>query len=186
MYRFKLDELESAAKLVYEVVPPTPQYAWPKLRSAPVAGVWVKHENHTPTGAFKVRGGIVYLDNLRRSTPEIPGIVTATRGNHGQSISFAASRAGVPATIFVPRGNSPDQNASMAAFGATVVEFGRDFDEAKHEAHRVAAEKACISCRHSTGTSSPESPVTRLSFSTQSAIWTRSMSESEWAPESAA
>ena len=141
MYRFKLDELESAAKLVHEVVPPTPQYAWPKLRKRTGCRVWVKHENHTPTGAFKVRGGIVYLDNLRRSTPEIPGIVTATRGNHGQSISFAASRAGVPATIFVPRGNSPDQNASMAAFGATVVEFGRDFDEAKHEAHRVAAER---------------------------------------------
>ena len=138
---FELGELENAAKLVHQVVHPTPQYAWPKLRHRTGCRVWVKHENHTPTGAFKVRGGIVYLDNLRRANAGIHGIVTATRGNHGQSISFAASRAGVPATIYVPHGNSPDQNASMAAFGATIVAFGRDFDEAKHEAHRVAAER---------------------------------------------
>ena len=138
---FQLDELEQAAERVHRVVLPTPQYAWPKLRRRAGCTVWVKHENHTPTGAFKVRGGLVYMDRLLRSEPHVPGVVSATRGNHGQSISFAAARAGIPATLYVPFGNSPDQNASMASFGATVVEFGKDFDEAKHEAHRVAAER---------------------------------------------
>ena len=101
--------------------------------------MWVKHENHTPTGAFKVRGGLVYLSRLRQTDPTIAGVISATRGNHGQSIAFAAARAGVPATIYVPRGNSADQNSAIAAFGAKVVEFGRDFDEAKHEAFRIAA-----------------------------------------------
>lgn len=133
-----LEELDRAAGLVYQVMAPTPQYAWPKLRSRIGCNVWVKHENHTPTGAFKVRGGLVYMDRLKKAQPGVPGIVTATRGNHGQSISFSAGRAGIPATIYVPHGNSPDQNASMSTFGARVVEFGKDFDEAKHEAHRVA------------------------------------------------
>jgi threonine dehydratase len=134
-----LEELDRAAALVYQVMAPTPQYAWPKLRTRIGCNVWVKHENHTPTGAFKVRGGLVYMDRLKRAQPSVPGIVTATRGNHGQSISFSAGRAGIPATIYVPHGNSADQNASMSTFGARVVEFGKDFDEAKHEAHRVAA-----------------------------------------------
>ncbi len=134
-----LSELQAAALLVREVVPPTPQYAWPKLEARAGCTVWVKHENHTPTGAFKVRGGIVYLDRLRRAQPHTPGVISATRGNHGQSIAFAAQRAGIPAVIYVPRGNSPDQNSAIAAFGARVVEFGADFDEAKHEAFRVAA-----------------------------------------------
>src|ERR1700704_4949264 len=134
-----MDELESAAELVHRVVPPTPQYAWPKLCRRAGCTVWVKHENHTPTGAFKVRGGIVYLDRLMRSAPKVAGLVSATRGNHGQSISFAAARAGIPATIYVPYGNSPDQNTSIGSFGARVVEFGKDFDEAKYESHRVAA-----------------------------------------------
>jgi threonine dehydratase len=138
---FELGELEQAAELVHKVVLPTPQYAWPKLAQRAGCTVWVKQENHTPTGAFKVRGGLVYLDRLVRAQPRVAGVISATRGNHGQSISFAAARAGVPATIYVPHGNSPDQNASMAAFGATVVEFGRDFDEARHEAHRVARER---------------------------------------------
>ncbi len=136
---FDLRELESAAELVYRVMPPTPLYAWPKLQRRAGCSVYVKHENHTPTGAFKVRGGIVYLDRLCRAQPNIPGVISATRGNHGQSIAFAAARAGIPATIYVPVGNSPDQNSAIAAFGARVVEFGRDFDEAKHEAFRVAA-----------------------------------------------
>jgi threonine dehydratase len=134
-------ELEQAAELVHKVVLPTPQYAWPKLAQRVGCTVWVKHENHTPTGAFKVRGGLIYLDRLVRAQPRVAGIISATRGNHGQSISFAGARVGVPAVIYVPHGNSPDQNASMAAFGATVVEFGRDFDEARHEAHRVAGER---------------------------------------------
>jgi threonine dehydratase len=137
--RFELAELERAAALVYKVMSPTPLYAWPKLKQRAGCTVWVKHENHTPTGAFKVRGGIVYLDRLRREHPEISGVISATRGNHGQSLSFAAARAGVGATIYVPNGNSPDQNSAIAAFGAKVVEFGRDFDEAKHEAFRIAA-----------------------------------------------
>ncbi len=132
-----IEELDQAARLVYRVIAPTPQYAWPKLRDRTGCNVWVKHENHTPTGAFKVRGGIVYMDRLIRSQPGIAGVVSATRGNHGQSISFAAALAGIPATIYVPYGNSPDQNTSMSSFGAKVVEFGKDFDEAKHEAHRI-------------------------------------------------
>jgi threonine dehydratase len=136
---FEMTELQSAAALVGKVMPPTPQYAWPKLASRAGCRVWVKHENHTPTGAFKVRGGLVYLERLRRADPKIPGVITATRGNHGQSIAFAAARTGIPATIYVPHNNSLDQNSAIAAFGAKVVEFGRDFDEAKHEAFRVAA-----------------------------------------------
>src|SRR5580698_6491490 len=138
---FELQELESAAALVYRVMPPTPVYAWPKLKKRVGCSVWVKHENHTPTGAFKVRGGIVYLDRLCRSQPNIAGVISATRGNHGQSIAFAAARAGVPATIYVPKGNSPDQNTAIAAFGASLAEFGKDFDEARHEAFRVAAKE---------------------------------------------
>jgi threonine dehydratase len=133
-----LSDLQSAAELVYRVMGPTPQYAWPKLRHRTGCTVWVKHENHTPTGAFKVRGGIVYLDRLRESHPNIPGVISATRGNHGQSIAFAAERLKLPARIYVPIGNSPDQNSAIAGFGAEVVEFGRDFDESRHEASRVA------------------------------------------------
>ena len=137
----QMSELELAAELVHQVVPPTPQYAWPKLKRHTGCTVWVKHENHTPTGAFKVRGGIVYLDHLRRLQPKVPGVITATRGNHGQSISFAAARAGIPATIYVPHGNSPDQNSAIREFGARLVEVGRDFDEARHAALRVATDE---------------------------------------------
>ena len=138
---FTLEELERAALLVHSVVPATAQYMWPKLQQRTGCAVWVKHENQTPTGAFKVRGGLVYMDRLRRANSELSGVVTATRGNHGQSIAFAAARAGIPATIYVPYGNSPDQNSAMSHFGATVVEFGKDFDEAKHEAQRAAVER---------------------------------------------
>ncbi|HEY2683685.1 MAG TPA: threonine dehydratase [Steroidobacteraceae bacterium] len=133
-----LSELEQAARLVYQVMPPTPFYAWPKLKARTGATVWVKHENHTPTGAFKVRGGIVYVDRLRRERAHVPGIITATRGNHGQSLAFSAARAGLKAVIYVPKGNSPDQNSAIAGFGARLVEFGKDFDEARHEAARLA------------------------------------------------
>jgi threonine dehydratase len=136
---FDLAELEQAATLVHQVVPPTPQYAWPKLKRRAGCTVWVKHENHTPTGAFKVRGGLVYLDRLLRAHLKTPGVISATRGNHGQSIAFASARNGIPATIYVPHGNSQDQNSAIAGFGARLVEFGKDFDEAKHEAFRVAA-----------------------------------------------
>src|SRR6516225_6140294 len=103
---FSLAEIEKAAELVRGVVPPTPQYAWPLLARASGAEVWVKHENHTPIGAFKLRGGVAYMDWLRRSPLPCNGVISATRGNHGQSIALAAQRAGIPATILVPHGNS--------------------------------------------------------------------------------
>lgn len=136
-----LDEIESAAALVRAAMPPTPQYAWPLLARRLGAEVWVKHENHTPTGAFKVRGGLVYLDGLARREPGCPGIVSATRGNHGQSLAFAARRVGVPVTIVVPRGNSVEKNAAMRAFGAELVEHGEDFQDASEHAARLAAER---------------------------------------------
>ena len=138
---FTLPELREAARSVHAIMHPTPQYASPRLAEATGCRVWVKHENHTPTGAFKVRGAIIYMDALRRSAHPIEGVITATRGNHGQSVAFSATRNGIPATIFVPRGNAADQNAAMRAFGAKVVEFGRDFDEAREECARLAAEQ---------------------------------------------
>src|SRR5216683_2426277 len=135
---FTLAEVESALPIVRTAVPPTPQYAWPQLAIRTGADVYVKHENHTPCGAFKVRGGLVYADRLRRERPEVAGIVTATRGNHGQSLAFAARRAGIAATIVVPHGNSAEKNAAMRAFGAELIEHGRDFDEAKEHAAAIA------------------------------------------------
>jgi threonine dehydratase len=137
---FSLAELEAAAALVRTEVPETPQYAWPLLAERTGAEVWVKHENHTPIGAFKLRGGLVYMDWLKRSGPEVSGIVTATRGNHGQSVALAGRRAGVPVTILIPHGNSAEKNAAMQGFGAELVVHGRDFDEAKARAMELAAE----------------------------------------------
>ncbi|MBB4015121.1 threonine dehydratase [Chelatococcus caeni] len=119
----------------------TPQYVWPLLCERAGATVWVKHENHTPTGAFKIRGGITFMHWLRHSHPEVSGIVTATRGNHGQSQARAAKALGLKAKIFVPLGNSREKNAAMRAFGADLVETGRDFDEAKIAAQRAAQEE---------------------------------------------
>lgn len=138
MALFALDEIEDAARLVYRQMQPTPQYVWPLLGERAGATVWVKHENHTPTGAFKVRGGITFIDWLRRTHPDVPGIVTATRGNHGQSQARAATAAGLKAKILVPFGNSVEKNAAMRAFGADLIEFGSDFDEARLEAMRLA------------------------------------------------
>ena len=139
--KFTVAELEAAAALVYTQMPPTPQYAWPQLAERLGCEVWVKHENHTPTGAFKVRGGITFVDWLRRAYPEKRGICTATRGNHGQSQARAAVAAGLRAKIYAPFGNSVEKNAAMRAFGAELIEFGEDFDVAKIEAFRVAAEE---------------------------------------------
>jgi threonine dehydratase len=138
---FDLPALEDAARLVHGVFPPTPQYPWPLLAERAGAEVWVKHENHTPTGAFKVRGGIVYFDRLKRERPGVPGIVSATRGNHGQSLAYAGRRAGVPVTIVVPHGNSTEKNAAMRAQGARLVEHGEDFDAAREHAMRLAREE---------------------------------------------
>lgn len=136
-----LQDIEAAASIVYGAMPPTPQYAWPLLAKRTGCEVWVKHENHTPTGAFKVRGGLVYMDRLKRERPDLAGVVSATRGNHGQSIALAAARAGVTATIVVPWGNSVEKNAAMRAFGAELVEDGHDFDAAREVAKRLAGER---------------------------------------------
>jgi threonine dehydratase len=138
---FTLAELEDVIPLVRASVPPTPQYAWPLLKAHIGVEVVVKHENHTPIGAFKVRGGIVYFDRLKRERPQVQGIVTATRGNHGQSLAFAGARAGVAVTIVVPHGNSIEKNAAMRAFGAELIEHGRDFDEARESAIQVASKR---------------------------------------------
>ncbi|MBU8539048.1 threonine dehydratase [Falsiroseomonas tokyonensis] len=138
---FDLPALEAAARLVHSVFPPTPQYAWPLLAARSGAEVWVKHENHTPTGAFKVRGGVVFMDRLKRERPQVPGLISATRGNHGQSLAYAGHRLGVPVTIVVPQGNSREKNAAMRAQGARLVEHGADFDAAREYAMRLAAEQ---------------------------------------------
>jgi threonine synthase len=134
---FTLPELESVIPLVRASVPPTPQYAWPLLKERTGVEVVVKHENHTPIGAFKVRGGIVYFDRLKRARPQVQGIATATRGNHGQSLAFAGARVGVAVSIVVPRDNSIEKNAAMHSLGAELIEYGRDFDEAKAPAISV-------------------------------------------------
>jgi len=138
---FTLAELEDVIPLVRASVAPTPQYTWPLLKAQTGVDVVVKHENHTPIGAFKVRGGLVYFDRLKRDRPDVQGIVTATRGNHGQSLAYAGARAGVAVTIVVPHGNSTEKNAAMQSFGAELVEHGRDFDEAKEAAIRIATER---------------------------------------------
>ncbi|MCP3372969.1 threonine dehydratase [Bradyrhizobium cajani] len=135
---FDLKELERAHAIVGQAVPATPARGWPLLAERLGTEIVVKHENHTPIGAFKVRGGLVYLDRLKRERPDIPGIISATRGNHGQSLAFAASRHGVPAVIYVPRGNSVEKNRAMKAFGAELVEHGEDFQAAAEEAQRRA------------------------------------------------
>jgi threonine dehydratase len=135
---FTAAELEAAAQLVQGQMAPTPLYDWPLLAERAGTRLWVKHENHGPTGAFKVRGGITFIDWLRRTRPDCPGIVTATRGNHGQSQARAATAAGLRAVIYVPRGNAVEKNAAMRAFGAELREFGDDFDTARVEAMRVA------------------------------------------------
>ena len=122
-------------------MPPTPQLSWPLLNARAGCEIWVKHENHTATGAFKIRGGIVMLDALKRADPKLPGVVSATRGNHGQSLAWSGRRHGVRTVIVVPRGNSRDKNAAMRAWGAELVEHGRDFDEAKDHAAKLAREQ---------------------------------------------
>jgi threonine dehydratase len=133
-----LSDIENAATIVYAAMPPTAQYPWPLLAERTGCEVWVKHENHTPIGAFKVRGGLVYMDRLKRREPMLRGVASATRGNHGQSIALAAARAGIAATIVVPRGNSVEKNAAMRSFGAELIEAGHDFDAAREAAVRLA------------------------------------------------
>ena len=134
-------DLAHAQGIVYAVMPPTPQYAWPLLATATQCECWVKHENHTPIGAFKVRGGLVHM-RLRKERGETRGVITATRGNHGQSIPFAARREGIAATVVVPKGNSVEKNEAMRALGCTLIEGGSDFDEARETAMRLGREQA--------------------------------------------
>jgi threonine dehydratase len=138
---FSLDELDTAGRLVHAVMPATPQYAWPLLARRLGCEVIVKHENHTPIGAFKVRGGLTYLDRLKRLQPAVRGIIGATRGNHGQSLAFAGRHFGLPVAVVVPHGNAAEKNASMRALGAELIEHGADFDEAKDHAATLVAER---------------------------------------------
>ncbi|MBX3606127.1 MAG: threonine dehydratase [Piscinibacter sp.] len=136
---FSREQLDAACRLVREQMPPTPQYRWPLLEQRLGATTWVKHENHTPVGAFKLRGGLVYFDALVRREPALRRVVSATRGNHGQSVAFAAARHGLQATIVVPHGNSVEKNAAMRALGAELVEHGEDFQAAREHAQALAA-----------------------------------------------
>jgi threonine dehydratase len=138
---FTLDEVAAATATVRSYVPPTPAYAWPLLASRVGATVVVKHENHTPTGSFKARGGLVYVDALCRADRGLKGLVTATRGNHGQSVALAAARNGVPVVIVVPEGNSREKNAAMQAFGGELLTGGKDFDESRVVAARIQTER---------------------------------------------
>lgn len=133
-----LADLENAAGTVYTAMQPTPQYRWPLLDEALGLETWVKHENHGPAGAFKLRGGVVYMERLLRREPGLRGVAAATRGNHGQSIAFAARRNGLEATIVVPHGNSVEKNAAMRALGARMVEHGSDFQESREYACALA------------------------------------------------
>ena len=132
-----LAEIESAAQTVYRAMPPTPQYRWPLLCEHLGTEVWLKHENHTPVGAFKLRGGLVYFSQLQKQN----GVIAATRGNHGQSVAFCARQYGMSATIVVPHGNSVEKNAAMRSFGATLVEHGHDFQAALEHAQSLAKER---------------------------------------------
>jgi threonine dehydratase len=138
---FQRVEIEAAQRTVYAFMPPTPQYAWPLLRERLGFAVWVKHENHTPAGAFKVRGGMTYFEALAREQPGVRGVISATRGNHGQSVGWAARRHGLQASIVVPRGNSVEKNAAMRALGVTLVEHGDDFQAAREFASGLAGER---------------------------------------------
>jgi threonine dehydratase len=134
-------QIEEAAKIVYEVMAPTPQYRWPLVCERLGTEVWIKHENHTPIGAFKIRGGLVYFHHLAQQSSRQKGVITATRGNHGQSVGFAARRYGMPATILVPHGNSREKNAAMRALGVNLIEHGDDFQAAREYAINLAAEQ---------------------------------------------
>lgn len=127
-------EIEQAAKTVYGGMTETPQFTWPLLNAALGTEVWVKHENHAPTGAFKVRGGMVYMEKLAREQPQVKGVISATRGNHGQSVGLAARRFGLQATIVVPEGNSREKNAAMRALGVSLLEHGQEFQESREHA----------------------------------------------------
>jgi threonine dehydratase len=131
--------MESAAQFIASLVPPTPQYVWPQVAAAFGTEVWLKHENHTPIGAFKARSAAMYFQKMMQREPGCRGVITATRGNHGQAVGLAARRFKLPATVYVPHGNSLEKNTAMRALGVNLVEHGHDFQEAREEAARVGA-----------------------------------------------
>lgn len=136
-----LSQIQDAQAVVYRAMPPTPQYSWPLLNQRIGTEVWVKHENHTPVGAFKLRGALVYMDWIRRSQPGVSGVVAATRGNHGQGVAMAARLNGLKAVIIVPHGNSREKNSAMTAQGAELIERGDDFQASLEYAQSLAAER---------------------------------------------
>jgi threonine dehydratase len=138
---FSRESIEAARHIVREAMPPTPQQRWPLLDQRVGTALWVKHENHTPVGAFKLRGGLTYFDALRQREPQVRGVISATRGNHGQSVGFAARRHGLAATIVVPYGNSLEKNAAMRALGVELIEHGEDFQAAREHAGALAEER---------------------------------------------
>lgn len=137
----KLQEIEAAKALIRPLIRETPTYRWPLLVSSVGCDLWMKHENHTPVGAFKIRGGLVYMDELKRREPAVKGVIAATTGNHGQSIAFAARQNGLRAVIVVPHGNNPEKNAAMRSLGAELVEHGREFQEALEHSRELAAKE---------------------------------------------
>ena len=137
-----LEDIEAASRMVYADMPPTPQYRWPMLCERLGTETWVKHENQTPIGAFKIRGGLVYFEHLARSGAVPDGVISATRGNHGQSIGFAARRYGIKATVVVPHGNSVEKNAAMRALGVELIEQGADFQASLEWAVALATERS--------------------------------------------
>lgn len=137
-----LTDIELAARVVYSAMPATPQYCWPLLCERLGTEVWVKHENHTPVGAFKIRGGLVYFAEIAKTSQGLKGVISATRGNHGQSVGYAARRHGIPATIVVPHGNSVEKNAAMRALGVDLIEHGNDFQSAREHAETLAHERS--------------------------------------------
>src|SRR5579863_7239968 len=134
-------QIHEAQSVVYRYMPPTPQYTWPLINQRLVAEAWIKHENHTPVGAFKLRGGLVYVDWLRQTQPHMAGVVAATRGNHGQGVAMAARLSSIKAVIVVPHGNSKEKNRAMTAQGAELVEYGHDFQESLEYARSLASER---------------------------------------------
>jgi threonine dehydratase len=135
-----LQQIEAACEVVYRSMPATPQYSWPQINERAGREVWIKHENHTPVGAFKIRGGLIYMDWLRRMHPEVTTVVSATRGNHGQSLAYAGAMYGLRVVIVVPFGNSREKNAAMRALGAELIEVGQDFQDASEHAASLSSE----------------------------------------------
>jgi len=141
MLNATIAELDASRAIVYRHMNSTPAYNWPLLGKRTGCDVWVKHENHTPVGAFKVRGGLVYLSGLKATQPDLKGVISATRGNHGQSLAFAAAKVGLKAVIVVPHGNSLEKNAAIKALGAELIVHGKDFQEALEFTQKLAQER---------------------------------------------